>query len=279
MFEGSQGVWLKRGIVTVVAMLALFLAVQVIAGIKEWRYIGAGLQATNTISVSGHGEAVAVPDIATFSFSVVSDKSTVAAAQEDATAKINAVTAYLTDAGVDKKDIQTSDYSVYPQYEYQNAVCPTSAPVSSGGTSAAIYCPPGKQVLKGYEVRQTTSIKVRDTEKAGDLLAGVGGKGATEVSGLNFTFDKPDMVQDEARDKAIANAKEKADVLAKSLGVHLVRVVSYSENGSYPSPLYARDMAYGAGVVANQSTKAAAPEISIGQNKVTSDVTVTYEIR
>ena len=281
VFEGSQGVWLKRGIIAVVAMLALFLSVQVVAGVKEWRYIGAGLQATNTISISGHGEAFGVPDIATFSFSVVSNKATVAAAQEDATAKINAVTAYLTGAGVDKKDIQTSDYSVYPQYEYQNAICPTSAPVSSGstGASTAIYCPPGKQVLKGYEVRQTTTIKVRDTAKAGDLLSGVGDKGATEVSGLNFTFDKPEMVQDEARDKAIAQAKEKADVLAKSLGVHLIRVVSYNENGGYPSPLYARDAAYGMGGAANQSVKTSAPEISIGQNKITSDVTVTYEIR
>ncbi|HVV15235.1 MAG TPA: SIMPL domain-containing protein [Candidatus Paceibacterota bacterium] len=277
LFEGSQGVWLRRAIIASVALLALFLAVQVIAGVKEWRYIGAGLSATNTITVSGHGEALAVPDIATFSFSVVSDKATVAAAQEDATAKINAITAYLKDAGIDEKDIQTSDYSVYPQYEYQNAVCPTVAPTYSGASASAIYCPSGKQVLKGYEVRQTTAIKVRDTEKAGDLLSGVGTKGATEVSGLTFTFDKPDMVQDEARDKAIQNAKEKADTLAKSLGVHLVRVVSYNENGNY-SPMYARDVAYGSAGLANE-TKAAAPEISIGQNKVTSDVAVTYEIR
>jgi uncharacterized protein YggE len=278
LFEGLTGERLRKFILVAVALLIVFLAVQAVAGVKEWRYIGAGLPAANTITVSGHGEAVAVPDIATFSFSVVSDKATVAAAQEDATAKINAVTKYLTDAGVDAKDIQTSDYSVYPQYEYQNAVCPTYAPVSMGGASSAVYCPPGKQVLKGYEVRQTTAIKVRDTEKAGDLLAGVGAQGATEVSGLTFTFDKPDMVQDEARDKAIQNAKEKADTLAKSLGVHLVRVVSYNENGNYPMPMYAREVAYGtAGSVANEAK--AAPEISIGQNKVTSDVSVTYEIR
>ncbi|HVU80097.1 MAG TPA: SIMPL domain-containing protein [Candidatus Paceibacterota bacterium] len=274
LFEGSQGVWLKRAIVASVTLLALFLAVQVIAGVKEWRYIGAGLPSTNTITVSGHGEALAVPDIATFSFTVVSDKATVAAAQEDATAKVNAITDYLSESGIDKKDVQTSDYSVYPQYEYQNAVCPTVAP----GSSSMVYCPSGKQVLKGYEVRQTTTIKVRDTAKAGDLLTGVGGKGASEVSGLNFTFDNPDQVQEDARDKAIANAKDKADMLAKSLGVKLVRVVSFNENGNYPVPMYARDMAYGSTAgVANEAKSA--PEISIGQNKVTSDVNVTYEIR
>jgi uncharacterized protein YggE len=273
LFEGSTGVWLKRGIVAAVAMLVLFLAVQVIAGVQSWRYIGTGVQATNIINVSGHGEAVAVPDIATFSFSIVSDKSTVAAAQADATTQINAVTAYLTEAGVDKKDIQTSDYSVYPQYEYSQSVCP----VNSGST--AVYCPPGKQTLKGYEVRQTTTVKVRDTEKAGDLLTGVGSKGASEVSGLNFTFDNPDTVQNEARDKAIANAKTKADALAKSLGVTLVRVVSYNESGGgYPSPMYyAKDALMSASGTTAQNS--AAPEISIGQNKVTSDVNVTYEIR
>jgi uncharacterized protein YggE len=271
LFDGSLGVWLKRGIVAVVALIVLFLAVEVVAATKGLRYIGAGLQATNTITVSGHGEAFGVPDIATFSFSVVSSKATVADAQTDATAKINAITTYLTGAGVDKKDIQTSDYSVYPQYEYNQVVCP-SAPV--GGS--AIYCPPSRQTLKGYEVRQTTTVKVRDTAKAGDLLSGVGGKGATEVSGLNFTFDNPDQVQQEARNKAITNAKTKADVLAKSLGVSLVRVVSYNENGGgYPVPMYAKDVAYGLGAgVANQSS---APEISTGQNKVTSDVNVTLE--
>jgi len=280
MFEGSQGVWLRRGIVAAVLMLVLFLAVQVVAGVENWRYIGSGVQATNTITVSGHGEELAVPDIAEFTFSVVSDKTTVADAQADATAKINAITAYLTAAGVDKNDIQTSDYSVYPQYDYQNAICPTTAPAvyngTSGSSASVAYCPPGKQTLKGYEVNQTTTVKVRDTSKAGDLLTGVGSKGATQVSGLNFTFDNPDQAQDQARDKAIQNAKSKADTLAKELGVSLVRVVSYNENGN-PGPVYYKtlDMAAGSSAVAPQ----ASPDISVGQNKITSDVSVTYEIR
>ncbi len=271
LFEGTSGVWLKRAIVASVALLALFLGVQVVAGFKGLHYIGAGMNATNTINVSGHGEALAVPDIATFTFSITSQKLTVALAQDDVTKKINEITQYLKSAGVDEKDIQTSDYSVYPQYEYSQSVCPAA----SGGT--IIYCPPGKQNLKGYEVRQTTTVKVRDTAKAGDLLTGVGGKGATEVSGLNFTFDKPDQVQTQARDKAILNAKTKAEDLARALGVSLVRVVSYSENGNYPTPMYyAKDMAVGMGGVAETRSS---PEISVGQNKVSSDVNITYEIR
>lgn len=265
-FEGKSGERLRGAVFVAVVILGLFLLVQAFAGIMNLRYIGAGLQATNTINVSGYGESFGVPDIATFTFSVSSEKATVALAQAEATAKINAIAAYLKGAGVDEKDIKTTDYSVYPQYDYKTEVC------------AAGYPCGGKQTLRGYEVRQTTTVKVRSTDKAGDLLTGVGEKGATEVSGLNFTFDKPDQVQTQARDKAIADAKEKADMLAKQLGVRIVRVVSYSDSGSYPQPMmYARDMAYGSAGVANE--KAVAPTLSVGENKVTSNVTITYEIR
>lgn len=264
LFEGPQGEKLRRVILATTALLGLFLLTQVVAGFMNLRYIGAGVTATNTISVSGHGEALAVPDIATFNFSIVSEKSTVAAAQADATAKANTTTAYLKSAGVDEKDIQTSGYSINPQYDYLSQAC------TSG------YCPGGKQVLRGYEVRQSTTVKVRDTAKAGDLLAGVGGKGATEVSGLNFTFDDPNAVQEDARNKAIADAKQKAEVLAKQLGVTLVRVVSFNESGN-PGPIYyGKAMAVGMG---GDSVAPSAPEISVGQNKVTDDVNITYEIR
>lgn len=264
LFDGILGLRVRQGIFVAIVLVCVFLAVTVMAGVQGLRYIGAGVTATNTINVSGYGETFAVPDIATFSFTVQSEKSTVAAAQAEATAAINTITKYLTDAGIDKKDIQTTDYSVYPQYDYTNAACTNG------------YCPPGKQVLRGYQVSQTTTVKVRDTAKAGDLLAGVGGKGATQVSGLNFTFDNPQLGQEEARGKAIADAKSKADALAKQLGVSIVRVVSFNENGNGGMVYYAKDtLASGAGNVAPQ----AAPEISTGQNKVTSNVSVTYEIR
>src|SRR3989344_1394493 len=169
-FVGPTGERLRTALLAAVVLLAVFLGVKVLAEFQSLRYIGAGLQATNTINVSGYGEAFAVADVAEFSFSVSSLKPTVAEAQTDANKKINAITDYLKGAGIDEKDIKTIDYSVYPQYDYQNTVCPQST------TGAAIYCPPGRQVLRGYEVRQTTQVKVRDTAKAGDLLTGVGEK-------------------------------------------------------------------------------------------------------
>ncbi len=264
-FEGATGEKLRKAVFAVVIVLGIFLAIQALAAVMGLRYVGAGIAAANTIVVSGHGEAVAVPDIATFSFSVVSDKATVADAQADATQKANATTDYLKGAGIDAKDIQTSNYSIEPQYDYVQTACTNG------------YCPGGRQVLRGYEVRQTTTVKVRDTAKAGDLLAGVGSKGATEVSGLNFTFDDPTKVQTDARTKAIADAKAKADVLAKQLGVSIVRVTAFNENsGGMPVPM----MYSSAGATAQAKDMAAvAPTISTGQNKVTDDVSVTYEIR
>ena len=266
LFEGVQGARLRTAILAVVVLLGVFLLVQAVSGFQNMRYIGAGLTATNTINVSGYGEAVAVPDIATFTFTVMSEKLTVAEAQTEATKKINEITAYLGTAGIDKKDIQTTDYSVYPQYEYNDKIVCIRYP-----------CTPGEQTLKGYQVRQTTTVKVRDTAKAGEFLTNVGAKGASEVSGLNFTFDKPELVQDQARDKAIADAKDKADTLAKQLGVRIVRVVSFNESGNYPGPMYySKAVSMDAAGMGGAPT---APEISIGQNKVTSNVTVTYEIR
>ena|SRR3989344_177805 len=247
------------------AMLGIFLLVLTISSLKAYHYIGSGVAASNTITVSGDGEVFAVPDTATFSVTVQEEAKEVKVAQEAATKKNNDIIAYLKSQGVAEKDIQTTDYSLYPQYDYTNAVC-------SGN-----YCPPGKQVLRGFQVSQTLTIKVRDTQKAGDLLAGVGSKGASSVSGLSFTIDDQDKLDAEARDKAIAKAKAKAEALADALGVNIVRVVGFSEGGDSPM-YYAKTMALGMGG-ATDAALPPSPEISVGQNKITSNVTITYEIR
>lgn len=261
--------WFRVAGLAVLALLALYLFVQVISEFKSMRYIGSGVSASNTITVSGEGEVTAVPDTATFSVTIQERAKTVAAAQELATDKSNDIVDYLKEQGIDEKDIQTADYSVYPEYEYSTKVC-----------AAGEYCVPGKQTLVGYQVSQTVTVKVRDTEQAGDLLTGVGERGATQVSGLSFTIDDEEALQASARDEAIAQAKDKADDLAKALGVDVVRVVGFSESGNYPMPYYA----YGRGGVAmdavsSQEMKTSAPALPTGENKIVSNVTITYEIR
>ena len=243
-------------------VLMVYLAVLAISTLKSMQFIGSGVPASNTISVGGKGEVFAVPDTAQFTASVIETAADVKTAQNAAAKKANGIIAYVKSAGVDEKDIQTTDYSISPMYEYQDRAC-------SGG-----YCPPGKQVLSGYQVSETLSIKVRDTNKAGDILAGVGGKGASSVSGLDLTIDDQDALEAEARDKAIKEAKGKAAELAKSLGVSLVRIVGFSEDGNTPI-FYAKAESRTMGL----DSAAPAPEIATGQNKISSNITLTYEIR
>ncbi len=250
------------------AMLAVFLIVLTISALKEYRFIGTGVPASNTISISGQGEVFAVPDMGEFSVTVREDADTVAEAQEAATEKINAVLAYLDEAGVEEKDIKTVSYNVNPKYEWIQERCVEG------------ICPGGKQNLVGFEVYQMVSVKVRDTKKAGELLSGVGSRGASEVSGLSFTIDDEDELRAEAREMAIAEAQEKAEMLASELGVTLVRVVGfYEESGGYPPPMYA----YGRGgetmALMNDAKVESAPELPAGENKITSSVQITFEIR
>lgn len=261
--------WPRMAGATALGVLALFLLVGTLSTLKSYHYIGSGVTATNVINVSGEGEVFAVPDTATFTYTVQDIEKDVQSAQNTIAKKSNDIIAYLKSEGVDEKDIQTSDYSVYPQYDYNNSSCP----VSSNGT---VYpCPPGRQVLSGYQASETVTVKVRDTKKAGGLLSGVGSKGATQVSGLSFTVADEKGLEAEARGKAITDARAKAEALAKQLGVSLVRVVGFSESGG---PIYfAKAMSADSGM--SGAPAPTAPEIAPGQNKITSNVNVTYEIR
>ena len=245
-------------------VLALFLLVLTISQFRSLQYIGAGIQPTNTISVSGEGKIFAIPDTATFTYTVDQTAADVSSAQAKATTASNAVLDYLKGQGIAEADIQTTSYNVNPQYQYSSGICTNNG-----------YCPPQKQTISGYEVSESVTVKVKDISKAGTLLSGVGTRGVSDVSGLTFTVANETVLDAQARDKAITDARTKADQLAKSLGVTIVRVVGYSENGGgYPGPMYAKmDASMTAG------SEAVAPHIATGQNTITSDVNVTYEIR
>jgi uncharacterized protein YggE len=269
--------WPRLMAACALGMLAIFLLVLTISAVKSYHYIGTGISPTNTIQVEGTGEVVAVPDTATFTVTVQDTAADVATAQTKATDQGNAIVKYLQSQGVDSTDIQTTDYEIQPQYSYSQAACPSVPTPAIGGavSSDVVYCPPGRQTLTGYQVSETLSVKVTDTSKAGTILSGVGSQGASSVSGLTFTVSDQDALQEQAQQKAIAEAQGKAQALAKSLGVQLVGVVGFSENngtqGVYP-------MAFATNASAGAAS-APAPQIQTGQNTITDDVTVTYEIQ
>jgi uncharacterized protein YggE len=256
---------LFNGVVAVLVLLAIFLAAESVNVFKANSYIGRGVYAVNTISVSGKAEVFAVPDIGSFSFSVTEEGKTMREAQEKESKKMNAILDAVKAMKVAEKDVKTTGYNSYPKYEYSQTACVQTYPS---------YCPPGKQVLTGYEVSQTISVKIRKTDEAGAVLTKVGDLGADNISGLEFVVDDMDKVQAEARDKAIKDAKDKADVLAESLGVKLVKIVSFNENGY--QPYYAMD-AYAGKAVMSESAPVA-PQTPVGENTITSNVSITYEV-
>ena len=256
--------FMSTAVLLLVGLLSLLVLSKTVTELKSYRFIGGGVPISNTVTVSGEGEVFAVPDIATFTVSVDELKDTVAEAQDVATEKINKVVSYLKAQGIEEKDLKTVNYSVYPEYTYEREVC------------TQYSCPPGKQILKGYRVNQSLSVKVRDTKKAGELLTGVGKLGVTNVSGLDFTIDDEDALQQEARKKAIDDAKEKAEMLADDLGVTLVRIVNFNESGEQPYPIYyGKAEALGMG----GADRAVPPAVPVGENKIVSNVSITYEIR
>jgi uncharacterized protein len=221
---------------------------------------------TPTITVEGKGEVVAVPDIGTFSFSVEAEGETASVAQEQSGTKINEILSYLKEQGIEDKDVKTADYNLYPKYNYEDVPCAFGS-----------YCPPREPVQDGFTVSQTVTVKVRKTDQAGALIAGVGERGATNISGLNFTVDDIEALSVEAREKAIADAKAKADILARDLGVKITRLVSfYESNVGMPMPYEAKGMEMSA--VASDGDFGGA-NMPVGEESTTVTVSITYEIR
>lgn len=255
---------------TALSMLGVVLVgAMVITEIKGYRFIGGGVSATNTISVSGEGEVMAAPDIATISFSVRDEAKKVSDAQDSVSKKTKAVLAALKKVGIAEKDIKTQNYSSYPKYEWQGGT------VSCMGVNCPPYRP-GKQVIVGYEVSQSVAITVRDLELVNEVVSALGQSEVSDMQGPNFAIDKEDDLKADARKQAIEKARAKAEVLARDLGVTLVRVVSFSEGGDYPVYGYKTMMTAGAEM---SDSRAPSPELPQGEQKITSNVTVTYEIR
>lgn len=219
------------------------------------------------IQVTGMGEVLAKPDIGSFSFAVLAEGETATEAQEGSAEAINAIMAYLKGEGIEERDIKTQYYNLSPRYRYEERVCVEGS-----------YCPPGNPVIDGYEVSQNITVRVRDLESAGELISGVGDRGATNISGLNFTIDDETVLQAEARKKAIDDAKLKAAQLADDLGMELVRIVDFYENGGNRYPMY--NTAYGGDMAMEESMSLkAAPSVPTGENSIVSNVSLTVELR
>jgi hypothetical protein len=253
---------IKNLIILVLSALVLFLFIESIAVVSDIGIKKESFMPSKVITIRGVGEALATPNIATFSFTVREEDKDVAIAQQKSSDKANKAISYLKEKGIEDKDIKTESYNTNPKYDYSGrVVCPLG------------YCPPVKPVLTGYEVSESVSVKVRDVSKAGELLAGIANISIGEVSGLSLTVDSPEAIKAIAKADAIAKAKIEAEATAKNLGVRLGRVVGfYEENSSDGYPVSS------GGPMMMKASVDSVPNIQTGEQKITSTVSVTYEV-
>lgn len=210
--------------------------------------------AGNVLTVQATGKAKSTPDIAHVMLGVrVEPQATSKAATDMLAKQANAVIDAVEKIGINKQDIATQNFSVQPAYNYDN----------------------GKQTLKGYEGSQQLDITVRETDKAGDVIARATQAGANQIGGVSFKNDDPETAQLSAEQDAITNARTKAEALAKSLGVRLGKVKNYNAQQNYGGPMpYAMEAKAMGG-----DASVTPPQLPAGTQESTITVTVTYELR
>ena len=241
-------------IATFLTLGSIYLAILSWNAVKTHDYIGISEQQRHSITVTGDGEVIGVPDIAKVQLGYSVEKKTVAAAQADNTEKMNAVIKKLKDDfKVDAKDIKTINYSIYAQYDWNK----------------------GTQIFRGYEVSQNLEIKLREMGKVSQILDAAGGLGLNQIGSLTFEVDDEETLKQEARIKAIEAAKTKAEDLAKVAGVKLGRIISFSESSDRVAPI-AYNSSYK--MTEDAGLGGAAPAIEAGSSEIKITATVEYEI-
>lgn len=216
------------------------------------------------LTFTGEGKVAAKPDVLKFTVGVVTTGESVEAAQLEHTRRSNAAAEFVKNEGIQERDIKSISYSIEPQYRsaFPPPCFPGPCPVSSSVPS-----------IIGYRIQSAFEVRVRDFKRIDAILSGVVKNGANEVHSVLFTIDDESSAMAEARQKAIEEARAKARVVAKELGVRLGRVVGFSESSS-GFPIFGR------GVQAMALEAAAVgPKMEPGEQEIRANVAVTYEFR
>jgi uncharacterized protein YggE len=211
-----------------------------------------------TITLSANGVATAAPDTVIVSLGVVTQGDTAAAALAENNRAMTETLAGLRDAGIEERDIQTSNFSINPNYSYPQAPDGTQLPPE----------------IVNYQVSNQVTVRIRDIADAGGLLDSVVAVGANSVQGISFTIDDPSELMDNARRDALEEARSAAEVYAAAANVTLGDIIAISEGGGYqPQPVMMFREA--------DAQSAAAPAVPLagGEQEVTANVTVTWTLQ
>ena len=211
------------------------------------------LQGTR-LDISATGEVTRVPDVAIISAGVVTRAPTASAAIEQNAARMERVRAALKRAGIEDRDIQTSSINLNPDYQYTNNQPPR---------------------LTGYQASNMVSIRFRDIKNTGKILDALVAEGANQINGPSLTIDKPEAALDEARTKAIANGRARAELYARTLGMRVVKLLSVSEGGGYHVPPPMPMVGYARAEMAQDASS----KIDPGEQKLQVSVSMSFELQ
>ena len=242
--------WLLAGAAAILALAGLFLYG---CGGTSGNIGGASTQQTG-IWVTGEGKVEAAPDIVSVQLGIVAQEKTVGDAQARANAAMSQVMVALKDNGVENKDIQTRYFNIQKVTRWDNDT--------------------QQEITIGFSVTNQVIVKIRDVPKAGSIIDSVvqAGGDLTRIDNVNFSIDDPIAYYDQAREKAVADARDKATRLATLAGVKLGKPNYISEYGTPsvqpPSPELSKATADSAGT-----------QISPGQLEITLSIQVVYAIR
>lgn len=204
---------------------------------------------TQTIVISDREAELGTPDLATISFGIQSEEADAEAVQKANSATTNKVIKALQDLSIQKNDIQTASYNLYPQYDYTN------------------------DSISGYQARTTLCVKNQPVDQVGAIVAAAVDAGANTVSDIQYSCSAYQELYNDAMQSAIRSAREKAEAAASAAGKSLGEIVTIEESSgddtyrSYSSTNAAMEAA---------SADSASLNIMPGQVEITAEVTVTY---
>src|SRR5215210_5972703 len=204
------------------------------------------------LDVSAVGEVGRVPDIAIISAGVMTRSASATGAISENAGRMERVRAALKRAGIADRDIQTSNLSLNPEYRYQENQPPQ---------------------LVGYTASNQVNVRFRDIRNTGRILDALVAEGANQINGPNLTIDKPDAALDDARAKAVAAGRARAELYARALGMRVVRLLSVSEGSNYsvPPPMVM--------MRAERGGVAADTKIDPGEQQVQVTVAMSFELQ
>lgn len=252
---------LKQITTITLALLAAFILVKTIGAAID---ISQKNKTTNNnsyrITFNGSAEVAVIPDNAEFIITIREIDKNIAIAQQEMAKKANKAIDLFSKMGIEKKDIQTKNYTTNPKYSFNSVLCPKEG-----------NCRTKEPVLTGYEARESISIKLRDLTKSGDVLTQIANLEIAEVRGPIFTISDDSKFKIQAQAQAIADAKSKAAITAKNLGITLGDIVSFSETPQFKQ--------YSSEISLNRVKSLSSPKIEAGEEIIRSIVYISYEIK